>query len=141
LRLGSSNPLDKIRIHARYLSDPEGTDLARMVEAVKLSRELLSQSAFDAHRAHELYPGEAAQSDAELIDFIRRKAESIYHPIGTCRMGRDAMAVVDPECRVHGIDGLRVIDASVMPNLIGGNTNAPVIMIAERMAERMLRPA
>ncbi|MBN8426960.1 MAG: choline dehydrogenase [Xanthomonadales bacterium] len=141
LRLGSRNPLDKIRIHARYLSDPDGIDLARMVEAVKLSRELLSQSAFDAHRAHELYPGEAAQSDAELIDFIRRKAESIYHPIGTCRMGQDSMAVVDPECRVHGVDGLRVIDASVMPNLIGGNTNAPVIMIAERMADRMLRPA
>ena len=140
LRLGSSNPLDKIRIHARYLSDPEGIDLARMVEAAKLSRELLSQSAFDAHRAHELYPGAAAQSDAELIDFIRRKAESIYHPVGTCRMGQDSIAVVDPECRVHGIDGLRVIDASVMPNLIGGNTNAPVIMIAERMAEQMLRP-
>ena len=135
LRLGSNNPLDKIRIHAGYLSDPEGIDLARLVEAVKLSRELLSQSDFDAHRAHELFPGESAQSDADLIEFIRRKAESIYHPIGTCRMGHDAMAVVDPECRVHGIDGLRVIDASVMPTLIGGNTNAPVIMLAERAVD------
>lgn len=141
LRLGSADPLDKVRIHARYLSDADGIDLARMVEAVKLSRELLAQTAFDAHRAHELLPGERAQSDAELIDFIRRKAESIYHPIGTCRMGKDAMAVVDPECRVHGIEGLRVIDASVMPNLIGGNTNAPVIMIAERMAERIIHAA
>jgi choline dehydrogenase len=135
LRLGSADPREKIRIFANYLSDAEGFDLATMVEAVKLSRELLAQPALGEFRAGEMFPGEAVRSDAEIIDFIRRKAETIYHPVGTCRMGGDEQAVVDPQLRVRGIEGLRVVDASVMPSLIGGNTNAPTIMIAERASE------
>ncbi len=106
-----------------------------MIEGAKLSREILSSSAFDGYRGEEIFPGAATTSDADLAAFIRRKAESIYHPVGTCRMGNDESAVVDNELRVRGIDGLRVVDASVMPCLPGGNTNAPTIMIAERAAE------
>ncbi len=135
LELASANPRDKIRIHANYLSDAEGFDLKVMVECVKLSREILAQAAFKPHRRHELMPGEAVQDEAGIIDFIRRKAETIYHPVGTCRMGEDAEAVVDSELRVRGVDALRVVDASVMPTLVGGNTNAPTVMIAERAAD------
>ena len=130
LRSGSMQ--DAPRIHANYLA--ESADLAHLIEAVKLSRELLASSAFDTYRGEELYPGAAVRSDAEIAAAIRVKAESIYHPVGTCRMGGDATAVVDPELRVRGVEGLRVIDASVMPRLVGGNTNAPTIMIAEKAA-------
>ena len=85
-----------------------------------------------------MFPGDHVRSDQQIIDFVRRKAETIYHPIGTCRIGNDAAAVVDSELRVHGVDGLRVVDASVMPKLIGGNTNAPTIMIAERASDLIL---
>ena len=134
LELASANPRNKIRIHANYLSDAAGFDLRVMVECVKLSREILAQAAFKPHRKHELMPGEAVRDEAGIIDFIRRKAETIYHPVGTCRMGEDAEAVVDSELRVRGVDALRVVDASVMPTLVGGNTNAPTVMIAERAA-------
>ena len=135
LELASANPRDKIRIRANYLSDAAGFDLRVMVECVKLSREILAQAAFKPHRRHELMPGEAVRDEAGIIDFIRRKAETIYHPVGTCRMGEDAEAVVDSELRVRGVDALRVVDASVMPTLVGGNTNAPTVMIAERAAD------
>jgi len=138
LRLASANPSDKLRIFANYLSDAGGYDLKMLVEAVKLSRHLLSQPALQPYRAGELFPGKGKQSDAEITAFVRAKAETIYHPVGTCRIGDDVDAVVDSELRVHGIDGLRVVDASVMPTLIGGNTNAPTIMIAERAADLIL---
>jgi choline dehydrogenase len=138
LELASSNPRDKVRIHANYLSDAEGYDLKMLIESVKISRELLAQPAFAAFRAGEMFPGEGVQGDAAIEAFCRAKAETIYHPIGTCRMGSDAEAVVDAALRVRGIEGLRVVDASVMPNLIGGNTNAPTIMIAERAADLIL---
>ena len=135
LSLRDADPHSPPRIEAGYLSDPEGFDLRVMVEAAKLSRELLGQQAFDAFRGAPIFPERDDLSDAELADFIRAKAETIYHPAGTCRMGVDAEAVVDPQLRVRGIAGLRVVDASVMPSLPGGNTNAPVIAIAERAAD------
>jgi len=138
LELASANPSDKVRIFANYLSDPGGYDLRMLVEGVRISRELLAQPAFADFRAGEMFPGEAIRSDAELEAFCRSKAETIYHPVGTCRMGSDPLSVVDPELRVRGVEGLRVVDASVMPSLIGGNTNAPTIMIAERAADLIL---
>src|SRR5690606_19934965 len=91
--------------------------------------------AFDLFRGKEIAPGEALRTDKELDEWIRRTAETLYHPVGTVRMGADAKAPVDGDLKVRGIDSLRVIDASVMPTLIGGNTNAPTIMIAEKMAD------
>ena len=135
LSLASNRAADKPRIAANYLGDDDGFDLRMMVECARLSRELLAQPAFDPYRGAPIYPARNDLSDAELAAFVRAKAESIYHPIGTCRMGSDEQSVVDPELRVRGVEGLRVIDASVMPTLIGGNTNAPTIMIAERAAD------
>jgi choline dehydrogenase len=135
ISLVSGRAADKVRIEANYLSDPEGFDLKMMVECAKISREILAQKAFDAYRGTPIFPARTDLNDAELAEFVRAKAETVYHPVGTCRMGSDAQAVVDTQLRVNGVEGLRVIDASVMPNLIGGNTNAPTIMIAERAAE------
>jgi choline dehydrogenase len=137
VRLASAKPADKARIEANYLSDPGGRDRAMMLECVRLSREIFAQPAFAPYRGPEIFPGDAVRDQAGLMDFIERKAESIYHPVGTCRMGADgdAGAVLDPQLRVRGVEGLRVVDASVMPKLIGGNTNAPTMMIAERAAD------
>jgi choline dehydrogenase-like flavoprotein len=135
IRLKSADPNAKAAIHANYLSDAEGYDLKMLVEGVRLSRDIFAAKPFDAYRGDEIYPGSATQSDADLISFIRRKAETVYHPVGTCRMGSDDDAVVDPQLRVRGVGGLRVVDASVMPTLPGGNTNAPTIMIAEQAAD------
>jgi choline dehydrogenase len=107
---------------------------------VKLSRRLAAQQPLARFRGEELHPGPAAQSDAEIADFIRAEAQTLYHPVGTCKMGHDALAVVDSQLRVHGIERLRVVDASVMPRIIAGNTNAPTIMIAEKAAD-MIRAA
>lgn len=135
LLLASANPFDKPRIEANYLSDPDGHDLKVMLEGLRLSRAILAQPAFAPYRGEEILPGDDVRAEADLVAFIRRKAETIYHPVGTCRMGTDEAAVVDPQLRVRGVTGLRVVDASVMPRLIGGNTNAPVVMIAERAAD------
>jgi choline dehydrogenase len=121
------------QIFARYLTQP--IDLERLIEGVRLSRQILANKAFDRYRGEEVFPGVAARSDAELAHVIRRKAETIYHPVGTCRMGADEDSVVDPELRVRGVEALRVVDASIMPRLIGGNTNAPTVMIAEKAAD------
>jgi choline dehydrogenase-like flavoprotein len=109
-------------------------DRRLMLECVRLARAIYAQEAFRPYAGDELFPGAATQSDAALLDFIRRKAETIYHPVGTCKLGVDEMAVVDPELRVHGLEALSVVDASVMPTLVSGNTNAPTIMIAEKFA-------
>ena len=133
IRLASTDPQDKVRIHANYLSAPKDMDL--MVECVRIARDIFRQPAFDAWRAEEIFPGHDAVSDDDVRDFIRRKAETIYHPVGTCTMGSGDDAVVDSELRVHGLTGLRVVDASIMPTLVSGNTNAPTVMIAERAAD------
>jgi len=138
IRLNSADPGVDARIEANYLSDAEGFDLKMMVECAKVSRKLFAQAAFDPYRGAPIDPPRSDLSDAELIEFIRAKAETVYHPIGTCRMGSDEGAVVDTQLRFNGIEGLRVIDASVMPTLIGGNTNAPTIMIAERASDLIL---
>jgi choline dehydrogenase len=137
--LNPEDPQGHPLIQANYLESDN--DLALMVEGVRMSREIFNASAFDAYRGDEIYPGAELQEEQQVIDFIRRKAETIYHPIGTCKMGQDPMAVVDPELRVHGLEGLRVIDASVMPQLISGNTNAPTIMIAEKASDLILQTA
>jgi choline dehydrogenase len=134
--LRSADPAADPLIEPRYLSDP--ADLRLMIEGVRAARRVLAAAAFDPYRGAEIFPGTAANSDEQIARFIRRKAETIYHPVGTCKMGHDDMAVVDDQLKVHGIDGLRVADASIMPSLIGGNTNAPVMMIAEKAAELVL---
>ncbi|NKI36618.1 choline dehydrogenase [Wenzhouxiangella sp. XN79A] len=133
IALKNDDPRTAPAIHANYLSEAE--DVEMMLECLRVSREILAQPAFRPFRAHEIHPGNDVTDRSGLLEFIRNKAESIYHPVGTCRMGSDADAVVDPQLRVNGIDGLRVIDASIMPTLIGGNTNAPTIMIAEKAAD------
>ena len=110
-----------------------------MLECARWSKEIFNQTSFDPYRDGFIFPEDSVRTREEQIDFIRRKAETIYHPIGTCKMGDDPMAVVDTDLKVHGIEKLRVVDASIMPTLISGNTNAPVIMIAEKCAESMLR--
>ncbi|MCA1779967.1 MAG: choline dehydrogenase [Xanthomonadaceae bacterium] len=136
IALRCSDPLAAPTIHANYLDMPE--DLEMMLECLHVSREILSQPAFRPFRAHEIYPGDDLRDRSGLLEFIRAKAESIYHPVGTCRMGSDERAVVDPQLRVRGLDGLRVVDASIMPSLVGGNTNAPTMMIAEKAADLIL---
>ena len=135
VRLASNRAADKPIIDPNYLGDAEGFDRRMLVECAKLSLEILAQKAFDPYRGAPIFPATTPRTDAEFMDFVRSRAETVYHPIGTCRMGSDAAAVVDPQLRVHGVDGLRVVDASVMPDLPGGNTNAPTIMIAERAAD------
>jgi choline dehydrogenase len=133
--LKSADPLADPEIFANYLSADE--DRRAIREGVKMMRDVAAQAAFDPYRGAEFSPGDSVRSDAEIDAWVRRSAETIYHPVGTCRMGAagDPMAVVDAELKVQGLAGLRVVDASVMPTLVGGNTNAPTIMIAEKAAD------
>ena len=137
VRLKSANPRDKPAIRFNYLSTAD--DRRELVEGVRLARELVAQRAFDAYRGEELYPGSAVQSDPDIENAIRSSAETDYHPCATCRMGNDDMAVVDEEMRVHGLKGLRVVDASVIPQIISANLNGPVQMIAARAADFILK--
>jgi choline dehydrogenase-like flavoprotein len=105
-----------------------------MLECVNLSRAIFAQQAFSSYRGPEIFPGADAQTEESIMEFVRNKAETIYHPIGTCKMGTDGLSVVDPKLKVHGLQGLSVVDCSIMPTLVSGNTNAPAIMIAEKFA-------
>jgi choline dehydrogenase len=136
--LRSPEPATKPSIRFNYLGDPDDIDDFR--RCIRLTRELFDQPAFRPHRDEELQPGVAVQSDAEIDAFIRTHAESAYHPCGTCRMGatEDPMAVVDPECRVIGTQGLRVADSSIFPQITNGNLNAPSIMVGEKAADHIL---
>jgi choline dehydrogenase len=133
ISLKSSNPLEPPAIRANYLSTD--ADMRVIIEGVKLSRRLAQQQPLAKFRGEELHPGAATQSDEEIANFIRAEVQTLYHPVGTCKMGDDTMAVVDSQLRVHGIERLRVVDASIMPRIIAGNTNAPTIMIAEKAAD------
>ena len=138
--LKSADPLAHPLIQPNYLATEN--DRRTMRDGFRLAREIFGQQAFAPYRGPEYAPGESVRTDAEIDAYIRRAGETIYHPVGTAKMGHDAMSVVDPSLRVHGIEGLRVVDASVMPTLVGGNTNAPTIMIAEKAADMILgRPA
>ncbi|WP_256751334.1 GMC family oxidoreductase [Mesorhizobium sp. Mes31] len=130
--LSTPNPLAPPRIDPRFLSDERDAEL--LLKGVRMMRGILEAPALAKYRNKEIYTA-GVSSDAELMAHIRARADTIYHPAGTCKMGTDDMAVVDPELRVRGIKALRVVDASVMPTLIGGNTNAPTIMIAEKAAD------
>ncbi|MCE2721835.1 MAG: GMC family oxidoreductase [Burkholderiales bacterium] len=131
--LQSLDPLAAPLIDPNFLGHPE--DLTRMVKGFRIMREVLAQPSMARYGGRELNRSATAQTEAEIEAFIRSQADSIYHPVGTCRMGGDDTAVVDATLRVRGIDGLRVIDASIMPRIVGGNTNAPTIMIAEKAAD------
>jgi choline dehydrogenase len=134
--LKSVNPFDPPLIQPNYLAAE--SDRRTMREGVKIARRVFAQRAFDAYRGPELMPGAHIQTDAEVDSFVRRTAETIYHPVGTAKMGNDAFAVVDSSLRVHGLEAIRVVDASIMPTLVGGNTNAPTIMIAEKASDMIL---
>lgn len=133
--LRSANPSDDPVIFANYLATEE--DRRALREGVRMMRKVAAQSALDPYRTQELFPGKDVETDEQIDAWIRKHAETIYHPVGTCKMGADGdeMAVVDGELKVRGIEGLRVVDASVMPTLVGGNTNAPTIMIAEKISD------
>lgn len=134
--LRSNDPADRPAAHFNYLSDP--FDLGELVEAVKRIRELISQPSFSEFRGKELMPGPEVTSNQDLERYVRARAETDYHPSCSCRMGFDEMAVVDEQMRVHGLQGLRVVDASVMPDIVSGNLNAPTQMIALRAADFIL---
>jgi choline dehydrogenase-like flavoprotein len=133
VRLRSTDPADKPRILTNTLAEPE--DLASLVAGLKISREIAATEPLKSIVGKELLPGDGVVSDQDLEDDVRNRVELLYHPVGTCRMGSGDDAVVDPELRVKGIDGLRVVDASVFPMIPGGNTEAPTIMVAERAAD------
>ena len=137
--LRSANPLDPPAIRANYLSTD--SDLRTMIEGVRLARRIANTRAFDPYRGEEIHPGANATSDQDIAEFLRNEVETLYHPVGTCKMGSDPLAVVDPRLRVHGIAGLRVVDASIMPVVPAGNTNAPTIMIAEKAADMIRQDA
>lgn len=142
LTLASRDPMAAPLIDPNFLGEAE--DLDRMVRGFKLMRGILQQPALAALGGRELASSARAQTDEEIAAFIRQYADTIYHPVGTCRMGpggADAGDVVDPQLRVHGLDGLRVVDASVMPSIVSGNTNAPVIMMAEKAADLVRQAA
>jgi choline dehydrogenase-like flavoprotein len=130
--LTSSDPLAPPRIDPRFLSDQRDAEI--MLKGVKMVRRILEAPALKKYRHKELFAADVS-SDEGLMNHIRSKADTIYHPVGSCKMGVDDMAVVDPQLRVRGLQGLRVVDASIMPTLIGGNTNAATIMIAEKAAD------
>jgi choline dehydrogenase len=138
VRLASTDPLDKPRILFNYLSQPD--DWTEMRACVRLTREIFAQAAFDRYRGREIQPGAEVQSDEQIDAFIRAKVESAYHPSCSCKMGapQDPLAVVDPETRVYGLEGLRVVDSSIMPSITTGNLNAPTIMLAEKAADHIL---
>jgi choline dehydrogenase len=138
LHIKTAAPLDRPSIRPNYLADP--TDQATIVAGLRWARLLASQPALSPWMAEELMPGTELQSDDDLLEYARNMGSTLYHPVGTAAMGRtdDPMTVVDPQLRVVGFEGLRVVDASIMPRLVSGNTNAATVMIAEKASDMIL---
>jgi choline dehydrogenase-like flavoprotein len=139
IHIKTADPFAPPAIVPNFLTDNE--DIRSIIGGMRIARDIIAQPSMDPYRLHELKPGADAQSDDELIDFCRRTSQTAYHPIGTCKMGQDNMAVVDERLRVHGVAGLRVVDASIMPTMTSGNTNAPALMIGEKGAAMILEDA
>jgi choline dehydrogenase len=139
LRIKSADPSAAPAIHINYLATE--TDRRANIDGLRILRKILAQPALKAYVTDEVYPGAKVVSDEDLLAFCRQTGSTVYHPTSTCRMGQDQLAVVDERLRVRGIEGLRVVDASVMPDLMSGNTNAPVIMIAEKASDMILQDA
>jgi len=136
IRLRSANPDDPPIIDAQYLSAE--IDRLRVRAALKVARDIFNQPAYRPYRGREIFPGEEMKTDDQIDAYIRQTAQTDMHGVGSCRMGNDSLAVVDDQLRVHGLQGLRVVDASVMPQVISGNTNAPAVMIAEKASDMIL---
>jgi choline dehydrogenase-like flavoprotein len=137
VQLRSANPMDQPSIQPNYLSDP--FDLECMVQATEFGRHIMSQSAMAGHILREHVPAEPLRTHDDYRKFVRQQAHAALHPVGTCKMGVDEMAVVDNTLRVHGIEGLRVADNSIAPSLCSSNTNALAIMIGEKAADHIRR--
>jgi choline dehydrogenase-like flavoprotein len=130
--LGSADPMAAPLIDPNFFGDP--ADLETMVAGFKTTRRLMETPALRALQKQEMYTA-GVKTDDDIRNILRARSDTVYHPVGTCKMGSDAMAVVDAKLKVHGMEGLRVVDASIMPTLVGGNTNAPTIMIGEKAAD------
>jgi len=139
VHITSADPRQQPAINFNFLSAPIDGELT--VRAVRIARSIMFAPAMADMRVTEVGPGPARVTHDEILDWVRQAAETTYHPVGTCKMGSDAMAVVDDQLRVRGIDGLRVADASIMPTLTSGNTNAPSMMIGEKAADMVLKHA
>ena len=139
IHIVSADPQRPPAINFNFLSSSIDAEIT--ARAVRIARSVMTAPAMAHLQVTELAPGTSQTTDDEILDWVRRAAETTYHPVGTCKMGLDPMAVVDPQLRVHGIEGLRVADASIMPTLTSGNTNAPSIMIGERAADLVLNHA
>jgi choline dehydrogenase len=139
IELASPFAQDYPAIHPNYLATVKDQEVT--VAGMKMSRAIAATPTLAPLISEEMTPGPQAQTDAELLEAARNISQTIYHPVGTCKMGSDASAVVDTRLRVHGIAGLRVVDASIMPTLVSGNTNAPTVMIAEKAADMILADA
>jgi choline dehydrogenase len=139
LRIRSANPSDPPEIRINYLATE--VDRNAFIDGFKILRKILAAPALKPYCVEEVYPGSGITSDDDILAYCRKTGSTVYHPTSTCRMGNDPMAVVDQRLRLRGIDGLRVVDASVMPDLMSGNTNAPTIMIAEKASDMILEDA
>jgi choline dehydrogenase len=138
IKLKSPDPFDAPAVHPNYLSAE--TDRTTIVAGLKLIRRILANPHMQSFIEAEFQPGPTVESDDELLDYARRRGGTVYHPTSTCKMGSDPMAVVDAELKVHGVDALRVADASIMPTVVSGNTNAATIMIGEKLADMVRQP-
>jgi choline dehydrogenase len=136
LKIRSADPSVPPEIRINYLASE--TDRAAFIDGIRILRKILAAPALKPYAVEEVHPGPKVTSDEDLLEFCRQTGSTVYHPTSTCRMGNDPLAVVDQRLRVRGIDGLRVVDASVMPDLMSGNTNAPTIMIAEKASDMIL---